>query len=312
MPHKTYNIALIGYGYWGPVLLRNFAANDRFRVKYVCDHHLEKTKKVRTQIPGCHFVVDSAIPFADPTVDVIAIATEAGTHATLARQALHHNKHLFIEKPFTVDVKEAEDLCHLAHARQRALWVDHTFLFTPAFALLKQQVTTGKIGKLQHFQSTRTTPGPFHKDANVIWNLAYHDAYLLQELLPQDPLTVSAKANAYVHGNVASAATIALTYKDDIRADLTVSMNHPEKQRAVVVSGSTGSFLWDETSVDKLIYRPIGASPVPMAVPVQEALALEVSAFACYLDDREPGPADAAKALQTMRLTAMMVAALIT
>lgn len=315
-----YNFALIGYGYWGPVLLRNFSAHPAFAPRYVCDRHAERAADAARFAPDAKFVTEAAPLFADPALDVVIIATQAASHAALIRKALESGKHVFVEKPMTLDVAEAESLCALAAARNRALWVDHTFLFNPAYAALKAQLPT--IGALRRFHSTRAGFGQFQTDADIFWHLACHDAYLLCDLFPTLPVAVTAAAAAHVVPRRADAAIVNLTYADGMQASLLADMNFPEKKREIILSGAAGSLVWDETRSDKLrlfrhgatlegqrVRHDLPSTPNILPVASGEALALEVAAFADFLRDGGASPCHAENTLPTLRLIAMMRAA---
>jgi len=315
-----YNFALIGYGYWGPVLLRNFSAHPAFTARYVCDRHAERAADAARVAPSAKFVADSAPLFDDPSLDVVIIATQAASHAALIRRALESGKHVFVEKPMTLDVAEAESLCALAAARNRALWVDHTFLFNPAYAALKAHLPA--LGKLRRFHSTRAGFGRFQTDADIFWHLAYHDAYLLCDLFPTLPTAVTAAAASHVVPQIADAAIVNLTYADGVQASLLADMNFPEKKREIILSGATGSLVWDETRSDKLrlfrhgatcdgqsVLHDMPAAPEILPVATNEALALEVAAFAAFLSNGGAAPCQAENTLPTLRLIAMIRAA---
>jgi predicted dehydrogenase len=326
MAERAFSLALVGYGYWGPVLLRNFAANPRFRIKYVIDRHAEKATAVQKLIPDCKFVDQIGDALEDPALDVVVIATQAESHTALAEQALRSGKHVFVEKPFTLSLKEAETLCKLATDLKRTIWVDHTFLFNPAYAVLKQQIADGKIGAIWRLHSNRTAFGLFQRDANVFWHLLYHDVYILLDLIPQLPERVLAAGSANIYPNVIDAGIVSLHYENGIHATFLSDMTQPHKKRDITISGAHGSLVWDESKTAKLSFYSHSATPVPggrrvnyvfpgiqeeVPVPSGEALALEIEAFGLYLAEAGSSSlCDGTRACQAMRLVEMINSAL--
>jgi predicted dehydrogenase len=318
MGERGFSLALVGFGYWGPVLLRNFAANPRFCIRYVVDRHAEKAAAVQKLVPNCKFVGQIADALKDPALDVVVIATQAETHRALTEEVLRSGKHVFVEKPFTLSHREAETLCKLAANLKRTIWVDHTFLFNPAYAVLKKHVAEGKIGAIRRLHSNRTAFGLFQRDANVFWHLLYHDVYILLDLIPQMPERVLAAGSANIYPNVIDAGIVSLHYENGTHATFLSDMTQPHKKRDITVSGPRGSLVWDEAKISKLSFHSHSATPVfggqglnyvfpgtqeELPVPSGEALALEIEAFGSYL--AEAGSSclcDGTRACQAMRL----------
>src|SRR3954454_3862322 len=173
------NLGIIGYGYWGPNLVRNFfAAKDCF-IKYVADTRVERLQQLKMTFPSITGLDDANKIIYDPQIDALVIATPVSTHFSLAKEAILQGKHVLIEKPMTSSVQEAEFLINLAEQRNLLLMVDHTFLYTGAVEKIKQLMNEGELGKINYLDSTRINLGLFQPDINVLWDLAPHDISIL-------------------------------------------------------------------------------------------------------------------------------------
>src|ERR1044071_8625378 len=176
-------IGVIGRGYWGPNLLRNFAENERAALRWACDVDARRLESVGRRYPATRTATDAGRLFADPELSAVVIATPVSTHFEFARQALQAGKHVLIEKPFTASVREAEELIELAEARGLVLMVDHTFIYTGAVRKIKEIVAGGELGELLYFDSTRINLGIFQHDINVVWDLAPHDLSIMDFII---------------------------------------------------------------------------------------------------------------------------------
>src|SRR4030042_1993437 len=190
-------IGLIGYGYWGPNLARNFNANPDLELSYICDFSADRLKVASAMYKQTKFVNDPETLFRDSDLDAIAIATPVSTHFDLAKRALESGKDVWLEKPMTEKVEQAEDLTELAEKNRRILHVDHTFVYTGAVRKIKELIDKGELGNLIYYDSTRVNLGLFQQDVDVIWDLAAHDLSIIDYVIPFKKLAVSAAGSDY-------------------------------------------------------------------------------------------------------------------
>src|SRR5580765_2665899 len=181
----TLRIGVIGYGYWGPNLVRNFAMGPRTKVVAIADANPSRRQLAQTSYPHIRVVDDGAALFADSDVDAVAIATPIFTHYELAKRALEAGKHVLVEKPLTPSAAQAEELAALAVKQQRVLMVDHTFVYTGAVRKIRDLVQAGELGRVLYFDSVRINLGLFQPDFNVIWDLAPHDLTIMDYVISQ-------------------------------------------------------------------------------------------------------------------------------
>lgn len=240
------NIAIIGYGYWGPNLLRNFSERDDCEVKLVCDLRQERLNAVRKSYPSICAVNAPDDALNDKTIDAVCIATPAYTHYELARKALKNGKHVMIEKPMTSKTSEAEKLVNLAVQKKKLLMVDHTFLYTGAVIAIKQIVENGSIGKIKYFDSTRINLGLFQPDINVIWDLAPHDISILNHLVKEQPASVNATGISHTHTGLENMAFLTLNYQSNLIGHFNCSWTAPVKIRKILIGGSKKMILFDD------------------------------------------------------------------
>jgi predicted dehydrogenase len=185
-------IGVIGYGYWGPNIVRNFHTHESSEVTLVCDKNPKTQERLHKSHPGMAFTTDENEVLKSSTIDLIAVVTPVWTHYELAKKALDNGKHVFVEKPFTCSVAQAEELIELADRKKLKIMVDHTFLFTGAVKKIRQLMDEGALGDLYYYDSLRVNLGLFQHDVNVLWDLAAHDLSIMDHLLPGRPCAVSA------------------------------------------------------------------------------------------------------------------------
>src|SRR5579884_2505692 len=193
-------VGIVGYGYWGPNLARNFSETAGSGVAAICDTRPDRLQAARRRYPGAKLVADASELISDPEVDAVAIATPVLSHFDLARTAIAAGKHVFIEKPFTATVRQAEHLIEQAASRNLVLMVDHTFLYTGAVRRIRELINAGELGSLNYYDSVRVNLGLFQSDVNVIWDLAVHDLAIMDYLLGVQPCAVSATGLSHVPG----------------------------------------------------------------------------------------------------------------
>jgi predicted dehydrogenase len=238
-------LGVIGYGYWGPNLVRNFHAQPDCRVVAICDRDPTAFARAQAHYPGIAATADAAEVLTGPDIDAVAIATPVSTHYALARQALDHGKHVFVEKPFTATSAEAEDLIARAERGRRVVMVDHTFLFTGAVRKIKQLVDDGMLGRLYYYDSTRVNLGLFQHDVNVIWDLAPHDFAIIDHVLGLEPEQVVATGQAHLNGHE-DLAYITLYFPNGVIAHVNVNWLSPMKVRTTLLGGDRKMLVWND------------------------------------------------------------------
>lgn len=238
-------IALVGYGYWGPNLLRNFYEMDSCEVLYVCDRDLARLKLVRKRYPSVMLTANYEDVLNDNDIDAVVVATPTKFHFELAKKALLAGKDVLIEKPMTTTSIEALELTRIAGKTKRVLMVDHTFLFTQAVRKLKEIIDKGILGKIIYIDSVRVNLGLLQKDSNVIFDLATHDVSILKFLLGADPVKISAEGHKFF-GSQEEIAYVHLHYPGGLTANLHVSWLSPLKIRRMMVVGARKMAVYDD------------------------------------------------------------------
>src|SRR5215469_16145793 len=190
-------VGVIGYGYWGPNVVRNFRGIDYARVVAVCDTNQNALRSIEHAYPEIRTTSDSAELVLSKDIDAIAVITPVWTHFELAKGALENGKHVFVEKPFTSNVAQAEELIEIADRKNLRIMVDNTFLFTGAVRKIRQVIDEDVLGKLFYYDSTRVNLGLFQHDVNVIWDLAPHDLSIMNYLIDAEPEAVTASGQCH-------------------------------------------------------------------------------------------------------------------
>ncbi|QDV05758.1 putative oxidoreductase YdgJ [Planctomycetes bacterium Poly30] len=242
-------IGVVGAGYWGPKLIRNFQASADACVRGVCDRDPARLASVGQGDPtiGLHTELEGLLD--DPSIEAIAIATPVDTHFELAKRVLMSGRHVLIEKPIAASIEEAETLVALAEERGLTLLVDHTFLYHPAVEKMKELLDDGTLGAPLHFDSVRINLGLFQPDINVLWDLAPHDLSILSWLMPEPPVSVSATGASHWGKGTASVAYLSLAYPGNFIAHVHVSWLAPVKVRSVILSGTKRMMIYDDNQV---------------------------------------------------------------
>ncbi|MGP9813821.1 Gfo/Idh/MocA family protein [Rhodopseudomonas sp. NSM] len=246
MTHGRVGIGVVGYGYWGPNLVRNFVSNPSARVVGVAD--LDPAKLVASShlYPGVATTNRYEDLLEDPSIDAIAIATPVRTHYDLAMAALKAGKHVLVEKPLAPSADLVSRLIDEADRRGLALMVDHTFLYTPAVQKIRDLIAQDQLGDLYYYDSTRSSLGLFQSDVNVIWDLAVHDISIIQYLLNEDPVAVSATGSSHVAGSPENMAHITMFFESKCVAHVSVNWLSPIKVRQTFVGGSKKMIVYDD------------------------------------------------------------------
>jgi predicted dehydrogenase len=243
------NAAVIGCGYWGSHIVRNFSTSDRWNLKYICDIDPQHLKKISGQFPNLLSLNDSKIIFDDNSIDAVAIATPVSSHFELAKTALLSGKHVWVEKPLTLNSEQAIELNNIAAARNLLLHVDHTFIYTPAVRKIKELIDSGTLGKIMYFDSVRINLGLFQHDVNVIWDLAPHDISILEYTTGKKPISVSATGKSFYKYNekdLASIAYLTVEFEDGSIAHFHVNWMSPVKIRHIIIGGSERMLVFND------------------------------------------------------------------
>ena len=243
---------VIGYGYWGPNVVRNLDRLESAEVVAVCDKSPASRKKVAKAYPDVLVTEDSAELMSSPDIDAIAVVTPVWTHYELAKAALLNGKHIFVEKPFTSNAAQAQELIELAAQRNLKIMVDHTFLFTGAVTKIKQLLDDGSLGKLYYYDSTRVNLGLFQHDVNVVWDLAPHDLSIIDHLIEQAPEALSATGQTHLNGHE-DVAYITVYFPDKVIAHINVNWLSPVKVRTTLIGGEKKMLVWNDLEVDEKI-----------------------------------------------------------
>jgi predicted dehydrogenase len=239
-------VGIIGLGYWGPNLLRNFSGADGARVAAICDLRDDRLAAAAARHPGVAVMRDVGELLAHPAVDAVAIATPVSTHADIAMRALQAGKHVLVEKPMAASSEDARRLIDEAARRKRVLMVDHTFVYTGAVQKIASLVSSGDLGSIYYYDSVRVNLGLFQHDVNVIWDLAVHDLSIMDYVLRARPLAVSATGVSHVTGGHENIAYLTLFFEHQLIAHMHVNWLAPVKIRRTLIGGSQRMIVYDD------------------------------------------------------------------
>ncbi len=231
-------IGIVGYGYWGKNLVRNFYYLKGCHIEYVCEKNEKNAKRCSSTYPNINVVNNFETLLKDQNVDAIVIATPVDSHYPLSKLALEAGKHVLVEKPLTSSYQEAEELVELANLKAITLMVDHTFLYTGSVMKLKELVNDKKLGDIQYVDSTRINLGLFQHDVNVLWDLAPHDISILNHLLEKKPISVQATGVSHTKNEIENIAYLTLKYENNIIAHFNCSWVSPVKIRQMLIGGT--------------------------------------------------------------------------
>jgi predicted dehydrogenase len=246
-------IGVIGYGYWGPNLVRNFSEIPEAQVVAVSDLDPKRLNLVKARYSAITTTTDYQTLLSDPTIDAIAIATPVSSHYDLASQALAAGKHVFVEKPLTETAKQAESLIAEAEKRNLVLHVDHTFIYTGAVRKIRELVEKGDLGDLYYYDSVRVNLGLFQTDVNVVWDLAVHDLSIMDYIFPLAPTAVSATGISHVSDKPANIAFLTVFFDNETIAHLHVNWLSPVKVRRTLIGGSRKMIVYDDLETSEKI-----------------------------------------------------------
>jgi predicted dehydrogenase len=240
------NIGVVGYGYWGPNLVRNLAETERTRVTWISDLRPDRLATAKLRHGAVNITGNFQDLLNDPSLDAIAIATPVASHFDLAHAALNAGKHVLVEKPLTTSSEQALQLIDTAAKKQRVLMVDHTFVYTSAVRKIRELINDGEIGQVYYYDSVRINLGIFQSDVNVLWDLAVHDLSIINYVLGRNPVAVSATAISHVPGEAENMAYLTLFFDQSLIAHVHVNWLAPVKIRRALIGGSRKMIVYDE------------------------------------------------------------------
>lgn len=246
------NIGVIGYGYWGPNIVRNFNVIDGAKVLLICDTNKDSLKRAGKAHPHTGLTSDWNDVISSSDIDIVAVITPVSTHFELAKKALENGKHIFVEKPFTATVAQAEELIELAEKKNLKIMVDHTFIFTGAVKKMKQVIDDNELGDLYYYDSVRVNLGLFQKDVNVVWDLAPHDFAIMDYLIQEKPAAITANGKAHVN-ELEDTAYITVHFTNSIIAHFNVNWLSPVKLRTTLIGGEKKMLVWNDLEADEKI-----------------------------------------------------------
>ena len=239
-------VGVIGYGYWGPNIVRNFMEAPGTTVAAVSELRSERLDQVRARYPSMKTTTDPRELLADPEIDAISIVTPVATHFELALQALQADKHVLVEKPLAATSEQAIQLIEEAQRRNRVLMVDHTFVYTGAVRKIREIVASNTLGDVYYYDSVRVNLGLFQRDVNVLWDLAVHDLSIMDYVLPVKPVAVSATGISHIPGKPENVAYMTLFFENRQIAHLHVNWLAPVKVRRTLIGGSEKMIVYDD------------------------------------------------------------------
>jgi predicted dehydrogenase len=315
-------VGVIGYGYWGPNLVRNFAETNGARVGFVTDLRRDRIELATTRYPYIKTSTDHRELIHDPAIDAVVIATTVHTHYQLAMAALEAGKHVLIEKPLTADAEQAMRLIDTAERRGLVLMVDHTFVYTSAVQKIRELAVAGELGDIYYYDSVRINLGLFQHDVNVLWDLAVHDLSIMDFVLEQQPIAISATGHSHVPGTPENIAYMTMFFEGNLIAHVHANWLAPVKVRRTLVGGSRKMVVFDDLEASekvKVYDRGISLNPSPENVyqmlvgyrtgdmwapqlAVREALLTEASHFIECIEQRRRPLTDGHAGLRIVRL----------
>ncbi|WP_404422605.1 Gfo/Idh/MocA family protein [Nibricoccus sp. IMCC34717] len=314
-------IAVIGYGYWGPKLVRNFLQRPFFQPVAIVEENQERLRKGLAENPAAQFRGSFEEVLRDPHIHAVAIATPVATHFPLAKAALLAGKHVLVEKPLANSSADAEELVALATERGLTLAVDHTYVYHPAVERVRQVVQGGELGTLSYIDSSRINLGLFQHDVNVLWDLAVHDIAIINTLTPERPTSVQAIGVAHFAQNIENMGILILRYASGLFVHVNCSWVSPVKLRHMLIGGTRKMIIYDDLNFNepvkiydsgvtarnhdernRLMYEYRAGDVFSPRIPHQEALANLVTDFEESLTSGRPPRSDGRFAADTVRI----------
>jgi predicted dehydrogenase len=300
-------VGVIGYGYWGPNIVRNIQGLENARVEMVCDKSSAALARVRKTYPNILTTTDPNEVLHSTQIDAIAVITPVWTHYELAKTALEHGKHVFVEKPFTSNSAQAEELIEIAARKNLTIMVDHTFLFTGAVRKIRELTQSGALGDLYYYDSLRVNLGLFQHDISVVWDLAPHDLAIMDHVINKEPEAIVATGEKHLNG-VEDVAFMTIYFPQSVIAHINVNWLSPVKIRTTLIGGQKKMLVWNDLVADEkvrvydkgvqissgegirdlLVSYRTGDMWAPQ-IEQSEALRVELSYFAdCIMENKKP------------------------
>jgi predicted dehydrogenase len=243
-------VGVLGYGYWGPNVVRNLQGQDSAVVVAICDRSAAAQKRAQRAYPCLNVISDANEVLRSPDIDAVGIITPVWTHFELAKAALENGKHVFVEKPFTSTSAQAEELIELADRKNLKIMVDHTFLFTGAVRKIRQLIDQDELGELYYYDSMRINLGLFQHDIDVIWDLAPHDLSIMDYLIRQEPEAIVATGETHLNGH-ADVAFLTIYFPHRTIAHINVNWLSPVKVRTTLIGGEKKMLVWNDLEADE-------------------------------------------------------------
>lgn len=319
---KTWNVSVVGGGYWGPNLVRNIRSLQNGDVRYVCDLREDRLEHLASVYPGIRTTRSFDELMEDRETDAVAIATPVSTHFELARRSLEAGKHTFIEKPMAASVAHCLELVDMARERNLVLMVGHTYIYTSAVRAMKEIVDSGEIGEVMYISSRRLNLGLFQKDINVAWDLAPHDISIVLYLLEEEPVSVNCQGRAHLNPGIEDVTNISLSFPNGSFAMIHSSWIDPKKIRELIVVGSKKMIVFDDAEplekikiYDKRVEAPphydtyaefqfsyhYGGMTAPFVKQV-EPLRAECDQFLRSIETREESPSNGVEGMRVVQI----------
>ncbi|MGD9900815.1 MAG: Gfo/Idh/MocA family protein [Calditrichaceae bacterium] len=316
------HVGVIGVGYWGPNIIRNFHANRRSQIDICCDYRDDRLDFIKTTYPFLHTTNDYKEVINDPKIDLVAICTPVFSHFELAKAVLEAGKHVLIEKPMTSNSRQAKDLIEIAAKKGLHIFVDHTFVYTGAVRKIKDLINSGELGELYYFDSVRVNLGLLQHDVNVLWDLAPHDISIMNHLLQKQPQAIVATGADHFGNGFEDVAYLTVYFPDNLIAHIHTNWLSPVKIRHTLIAGSKKMVVWDDNKpsekvlvydkgvdvvhsddqvYDMLVQYRTGDMYCPK-IDSTEALASEVDQIIDCLEENRNGFADGLAGLRVVEI----------
>jgi len=285
-------IGLIGTGYWGPNIARSFELTGKAEVRWLCDLDSIRLNKISERYPHANTTSEIGRVLEDKELDAVAISTPAGTHYGITRQALEANKHVLVEKPITLNSKEALQLIRFAEKREKILMVGHVFEYNFTIRALKNLMDSGELGEIHYLNFERTNLGPVRTDVNALWDLASHDISIMCYILDDAPSDVTARGQAFLNADVEDAVFATFTFPNNIITNVNASWLNPRKIRQITAVGSKKMAIWNDLDpqrpiqiYDKRVEEP---SEIPDTFDSYKTAVVDGGVYIPHIDQNQP------------------------